>query len=138
GAWLNQEAGWYENALEDYERVLQLEPRNSDAFRGMGSVYGAMNAPDKAVAAYRQAVDLDPPHYMPYAELGVYYYRHSQYLPAAAEFRKAIEHAPGVAQPYLNLGAALSDLGNDAEAEPYVRASLKLKENASGYNSLGA
>jgi len=138
GGRLNEEFGRYEKALENYQRVLVLEPQSLEALLGMGQVYSATNSPQQAVLAYRKAIDLDPAFYLPYEELGVFYYYRSQYADAAEQFRKAIERAPGVAQPYMNLGAALNDLGRDNDAEQAVRASLKLKETANGYNSLGA
>src|SRR5260370_7350217 len=50
----------------------------------------------------------------------------------------SIERAPGVCEEYANLGAALDDLGRDAEAEKALLTSLKLHETARALNNMGA
>ena len=135
---LNQEASRYEAALEDYRRVQEREPRNADALCRIASLYDAMDMPDKAIAAYREAIALEPGYYFPHSELGVLYYYRGKYEEAAQEFRNTIARASGAVQPYINLGAAMSDLGRDAEAEQALLLSLKIKETGGAFNSLGA
>ena len=55
---LNQTTGMYEKALEDYQRVQELEPSNIDALLRLASVYDNLDMSDKAVAAYRKAIGL--------------------------------------------------------------------------------
>lgn len=135
---LNQTAGQYEKALEDYRRALDLEPRNVDAFLGIASIYDKFDMPDKAVEAYSRAINLDPGYYWPYELQGVFYYRRAKYPEAAAQFRKVIERAPGNFKPYSNLGATLMDLGRYEEAEQALMQSLKLRETAPALNNVGA
>src|SRR5262249_7010969 len=138
GGLLNQRMGRYEQALEDYRRVQELEPLNADAFLRMADVYDAMDVPDLAIRAYRRAIELEPGYYAPYQLLGISYYSRGQYEQAAAQFRNAIERGPGVVQAYVNLRAALDQLGRDSEAEKALLQSLKIKETAGALNSLGA
>jgi tetratricopeptide (TPR) repeat protein len=137
GLW-NQIAGRYDAALENYRRVQEREPRNTDALRRIAAVYDLMDMPEKAIAAYRQAIAIDPGYYAAYSELGVLYYFRGKYLDAAQEFRNTIERAPGTVQSYINLGAVMSDLGRDEEAEQALLVSLKIKETPGALNSLGA
>ena len=134
----DETAGRYEKALENYRRVLEREPRNTDALRRMASVYNAMDIPDQAIASYKQAIALEPAYYLPYSELGALYYYRGKYQEAAGQFRDAIARAPGNYKAYINLGAVLSDLGRDAEAEQALTASLRIQETAGAFNSLGA
>ncbi|MCU1235352.1 MAG: serine/threonine protein kinase with repeat [Candidatus Solibacter sp.] len=135
---LNQVAGRYEAALENYRRVQEREPRNTEALRRTAAVYDAMDMPDKAVSAYRKAIQLDPDFYAAYSELGVSYYYRGKYLEAAQAFRETIQRAPGTVQSYINLGAVMSDMGRDAEAEKALMASLRIKETHGALNSMGA
>jgi tetratricopeptide (TPR) repeat protein len=135
---LNQAAGLDEKALEDYHRVQELEPRNIDALLRIASVYDKSEMPDKAVEAYRKAIDLDPAYFEAYEELGLFYYYRGKYPEAAQEFQKAIEKAPGVVDAYTSLGSVLGDLGQYDGAERALLASLKLSENTSALNNLGA
>jgi serine/threonine protein kinase/Tfp pilus assembly protein PilF len=135
---VDETAGRYEKALESYRRVLEREPRNTDALRRMASVYNAMDMPDRAIASFKQAIALEPAYYLPYSELGALYYYRGKYQEAAEQFRGAIARAPGNFRAYINLGAVLSDLGRDAEAEEALTASLRIQETAGAFNSLGA
>jgi eukaryotic-like serine/threonine-protein kinase len=135
---LNQTAGQYEKALEDYRRVLDLEPRNVDAFLGIAGVYDKLDLPDKAVEAYNRAINLDPGYYWPYEVQGVFFYYRGRYPEAAEQFQRVIDRAPGMFKPYSNLGATLMDLGKYDEAEQALMQSLKLRETAPALNNVGA
>ena len=114
---LNETAGQYEGALDDYRRVLDREPQSVDALRSIAEVYDRLKMPSRAIAAYQKAIQLDPENYAGYHGLGVFYYYHGDYSQAAEQFQKSIERAPGLFDEYTNLGAALDDLGRDVEAE---------------------
>jgi Flp pilus assembly protein TadD len=43
--------GRYEQATEEYLRAIELDPKNSDAWRRLGKVYQTINQPDQALAA---------------------------------------------------------------------------------------
>lgn len=135
---INEHAGQYEKALEDYHRVRELEPRNVDALLRIASVYDKSNMPDKSIEAYKQAIEIDPAYFEPYEDLGEFYYYHGRYLEAAEQFQNTIDRAPGMFDAYTNLGAALDDLGRDAEAEQALTKSLQIRETARALNSLGA
>jgi superkiller protein 3 len=135
---LDRTAGRYEKALEEFRRVQEREPRNTDALRSIARVYDLMDMADKAIATYQQAIALEPAYYAAYSNLGNLYYYRGKYPEAVEQYRKTIECAPGVIQAYVNLGAALSDLGRYAEAEQALTASLPIKQTDSALNNLGA
>jgi eukaryotic-like serine/threonine-protein kinase len=135
---LNQISGQYEKALEDYRRAQELEPRNVDALLHIASIYNALDRNNDAIATYRKAIDLEPGYYRPYRNLGAFYYFRSNFAEAAAQWKQAIERAPGLVDVYNELAAALSNLGQDDEAEKALLASIDLRETADARNSLGA
>jgi eukaryotic-like serine/threonine-protein kinase len=135
---LHQTTGQYEKALEDFRRVQDLEPGNADAFLRSASVYYRLDMYNQAVEDYRKAIALEPGYYKPYQKLGAFYYYRGQYLEAAEQFQKTIDRAPGLFEAYTDLGAAMSDLGRNQEAEQALLMSLKLRETARAWNSLGA
>jgi len=135
---LNQIAGQYEKALEDYRRGQELEPKNVEALLHIASIYNALDRNNDAIATYRKAIELEPGYYRPYRKLGEYYYFRSDYAEAAAQWKQAIERAPGLADVYNELAAALTDLGRDDEAEKALLTSLSVRETADARNSLGA
>ena len=135
---LKKTEGQYEEALEDYHNVLDSEPLDEDALRGIAEVYNKLKMPSQAIAAYQKAIGLDPGYYGGYHGLGVFYYYHGDYPKAAEQFQKSVERAPGLFDEYTNLGAALDDMGRDADAEKALLTSLKLRETPRALNSMGA
>jgi eukaryotic-like serine/threonine-protein kinase len=138
GGHLNQTAGQYEKALQDYHRVQDLEPGNIDVLLKIASVYFGADMPDRAIENYRKAIALDPAYYKSYDQFGSFYYYRSNYSEAAEQFQKTIDRAPGNFVAYSNLGAALMDLGNFDEAEAALLKSLELRETAPALNNMGA
>jgi tetratricopeptide (TPR) repeat protein len=135
---LNQIAGQYEKALEDYRRAQELEPKNVDALLHIASIYNNLDRNNDAIAAYQKAIELEPGYYRPYRKLGEFYYFRSNYAEAAEQWKKAIERAPGLVDVYRELAAALTDLGREDEAEKALLTSISLRETADALNSLGA
>ncbi len=135
---LETTVGRYENALEFYRRVQELEPRNTAAYIRLGIVYEASQMTDRAVQAYRQAMELDPAYYYPYSSLGTLYYNHGNYPEAAQQFQMAIDRAPGLLLLRTNLGAVLDSLDRRDEAEKVFLDSLTIRPTPLALNSLGA
>ena len=135
---LKETASQYEQALIDYRRVLDLEPRNVDALRRMALVYDRLDMPSEAIQTYQKAIELDPGYYGGYHGLGVFYFFRSKYREAAEQFQKAIDRAPGLFDEYADLGATLLELGRDAEAEQAFLTSLKLRQTSPALNNMGA
>jgi tetratricopeptide (TPR) repeat protein len=138
GGLLSQAEGQDQKALEEYSRVLELEPRNVEAFLRIAIAYDKFEMPEKATEAYRKAIDLDPGYFEPYEELGLFFYYRGRYPEAAEQFQKAIERAPGVVDAHTSLGGVLCDLGRYEEAEDALLASLRIRETAAALNDLGA
>jgi serine/threonine protein kinase/Tfp pilus assembly protein PilF len=135
---LDQTAGRYQKALEEYRWVQEREPRNTDALRNIARVYDLMDMPDRAIATYQQAIALEPAYYAAYSDLAYLYYFRGKYPDAAEQYRNTIARAPGAVQAYINLGAVMIDLGRYGEAEQALTASLRIKETESALNNLGA
>lgn len=136
--WMKETTSQYEKALEDYRRVVELEPHNEEAFRRIAGIYAKLDVPSEAIAAYQKAIELDPGYYAGYHGLGVFYFYRGKYQQAAEQFQKSIDRAPGLYHEYTNLGAALDELGRDDEAEKALLTSLKLRETPRALNSMGA
>ena len=65
-AWLSSKAydahvaEQYEVALGRYTQIIQLDPSNAWAYLNRGSVYQAMEQPEKAIADLEKAREIDP------------------------------------------------------------------------------
>ena len=131
------ENGQYLTALQDYQRVQELEPRNIDALLDLGATYEALKEPDHALAAYRKAEELDPEYYDSYNALGGFYLQNGQYSEAVDQFQKMVQRAPQLSDSYSSLAAALLSLRRYSEAEDALKKSLSLQETARALNNLG-
>jgi tetratricopeptide (TPR) repeat protein len=135
---LKAEGGWYEQALSEYGRAVELDPSNGDVYRRLGMVYDATNQPEKALAAYRRAVELDPGYYRNRQGLANFYRERGDYAEAAIHFRKTVELVPDEPNAHFLLGKVLQDMGSFAEAEKELRTAIALGETPTALNTLGA
>ena len=70
--------GKNQEAIEQFERALELDPVSSEAYRGMARAYEALGDKenlDKAEATYLKAIQLKPGYWAGYSNLGRFYYR---------------------------------------------------------------
>jgi tetratricopeptide (TPR) repeat protein len=48
------------NAIADFDRAIQLNPKYVDAFNNRGFAYNTKGEYDRAIADYNQAIQLNP------------------------------------------------------------------------------
>lgn len=130
--------GKYGLAQQDYERALELQPRNVEAFLQLAHVFDIQEMPDRAIDYYRKAIALDPAYYQSYASFGAFYYGRGRYQQAEEQFRKQVQQSPGGSDGYSNLGGILSAEGKYAECAKVLEAGLKISETPRMLNNLGA
>lgn len=135
--YLNQTTGQYARALEDYQRVLEVDPNNIIALLRRCAIYDTQNLTDKAIENCQKAISTDPGNFLPHQQLGSLYFYHGKYQLAIEQFQKAVEIDPQAAATYVNLGAALDESGKRAEGEQALLQSLQIRESARALNSLG-
>ena len=135
---VQQGRGAYEDAVQQFERAIALEPLNSEAFRELARTYQFLNDTLKAEATYRQAIQLNPGYWAGYNSLGVYYYRRQRLEMAVAEFQRATDFAPENVRLLDNVGGIYFLLGRWEEARTYFERSIALDpEDAFAYSNLG-
>lgn len=131
--------GNYPSALQDYQRVEEIEPGNAKAWVGSGFAYELQGMLDKAMTDYRRAISIDPNYYLPYEYLGALYFQRGEYDKAVKLYKQDIEQAPNRADAYGSLGAAYTAQFNYAEAESAYKTMLHLGgPNAATLNNIGA
>jgi tetratricopeptide (TPR) repeat protein len=52
----------YDQAIEWYERALELDPKNVNAHTDLGTAYFYTGRPKEALREYRKSLDLNPRH----------------------------------------------------------------------------
>ena len=112
-----------ENAIEQFNIAIELEPDYAEAYSGLAAVYGVItgyqaepdpNAFDKAKAFAEKAIELNPELAEPYAVLGLYYRStRPSNAPLSEEYLdRAIQMAPNDANIHLWQGTTRMIMGH--------------------------
>ena len=131
------DAGRYELAASEFRRAIELDPKNSDAYRRLGMNYEANNQFEDALAAYRQAVEKGPENYRTYTQLGAFLGSQSKYREAVEYYQKALNLVPDEPDAHFALGSAYMNLGSYGEAESQLRLAISLQETTRALHTLG-
>jgi len=137
---IHDSGGKYDLALQEFQRSLQLDPRNADSLIGLAGSYENAGRVADAEAAFKKAIVLRPDNWDGYNGLGVFYDRHSRYDEAITQLRHAIDLTPDNARVYLNLAAVYIDSGDTKrfpEAERVLKKSIELSPSYPAYANLG-
>jgi serine/threonine protein kinase/Flp pilus assembly protein TadD len=132
--------GKNQEAIEHFERALELDPVNSDAYRGMARAYEALGDKenlDKAEATYLKGIQLKPSYWAGYSNLGRFYYRLGNKESAAQQFKQAIALTPDNFRAYASLGAIYYHMERFEEAQAMYEQSLRIQANLPAYQNLG-
>jgi eukaryotic-like serine/threonine-protein kinase len=134
---LRANAGSYEQAEAEYQRAIELEPSNGDAYRRLGQVYERNNRLDQALAAYQKAIELDPNNFKTYQDLGSYYRQRGDLPQAARLFEKCVALAPDEPDTHYILGTVYMDQNRFSDAERELRSAIALQPTPAALNNLG-
>ena len=130
--------GRTELALTDFQKALDRDPRNPEAYRERGVALERLGKWDVAEASYRRAVELQPWSWSAYNYLGAFLIDRGRLGEAEAAFRKALEIAPDNARVWSNLGGALFYADRPADAEAAWKHALELRPGGAAAANLAA
>jgi tetratricopeptide (TPR) repeat protein len=123
---LNQRTGSYSEAITSYQRVLELDPQNQDAYLGLGNAFDALGRTAEAEQAFHHAIEIRPSCWNCYNLLGAFLNKHSRYREAAEAWQKVTELAPDNVWGYMNVGAVYFNMGQFENAEKYFQRGARI------------
>jgi serine/threonine protein kinase/tetratricopeptide (TPR) repeat protein len=132
--------GNHELAIEEFQRAIDLDPRNAEAVAGIASSSEEAGHFADAEAGYIKASALRPDDWMGYNTLGNFYDARHRSRDAIAQYKKALKLTPDNSGLYTNLGAAYIDLDDPkmlGEAEEALKHSLSIDPTYGAYANLG-
>jgi tetratricopeptide (TPR) repeat protein len=135
---LAQQYGRYEDAIRDFDRVAELNPTDSEAWRRLAIAYEHANRADDVAATYERALKAQPDYYRHYLSFGNFYLSRGQFDRAEAQYRKVTQVAPGLPGGHTNLGLALMQQGRFQDAEVSLLAALDIRESSGLLLNIGA
>ena len=106
-----QAQGKLDQALQAYDRSIQLKPDDAKTYHNRGLTLKALGRLQEAVQSYEKAIQLQPDFAQAYYNLGIALQQLEQLALAAASFTMAIRLKPDFAEAYINRGNAEINLG---------------------------
>ena len=101
---VNTQKNSYDNAIDDYDESIKLNPDFADAYYHRGWAYGEKRDYDSAIASHSKAIELRPDYAYAYYHRGWAYGEKRDYDSAIANHTKAIELSPDYAYAYYSRG----------------------------------
>ena len=127
----------YDNAIEAYQKAVEINPKDDEAYNNMGSAYNHKKEYDNAIEAYQKAVEINPKRDEAYYNIGVAYGKKQEYDNAIEAYQKAVEINPKKDGAYNNMGIAYYHLGEfDKVIDAYVKALNINPQNSGAYTGL--
>jgi serine/threonine-protein kinase len=129
--------GSYEQAAQEFERELKIDPTSDSAYRGLAYAYEKLGKADDAERTYLSAIKARPRYWAGYSWLGVFLVDQGRYAESLEMFAKVNELAPDNIRGYNNRGGIYVLTGRFAEAETVLKKSLNIRPTADAYLNLG-
>jgi tetratricopeptide (TPR) repeat protein len=129
----SQKTGRYEASAATWRKVLELNPDDELAHRGLGTALlmtghreeSGIHFQKASEIKLRAAIEADPTSARGFNDLGVLLVQTGRAEEAVAQFRKAAELKPDFAEGRANLGGALAKVGRLDEALVELRKALE-------------
>jgi len=98
--------GDYDDAIEDLNQAIALNPKYSVTYFNRGAAYKAKGNYKYAIEDFSQAITLNPQDFEAYYRRGISYYYQNDYNHAIEDFTHVIKLNPTYSEVYYNLGIA--------------------------------
>ncbi len=130
--------GRSDEAIREYQTVLQTQPTNTLALLNLGGDLYKNNDPDEATTEYQEVIRLEPNNDKARNDLGIIFFRQGRLDDAINEFREAVRLAPDNPSAHNSLAAALFTQGQADAALPEFQEAVRLKPDyAEAHFNLG-
>jgi len=122
--------GKYDNALENYNMAVYLEPENDRLRRNRALfLYTALGDFTQALTDYNRAIEIDPLNYENFQQRGVCYAHQGLFEQALDDLNTAISLNDGVVENFTFRGTMLFYMGRHEEAMEDFDTAVRLDSN---------
>ncbi len=123
----------FDQAVEAYQKALELRPFYADAHVGLGDARAAKGEVDAAIASYQKALLYNPGNPKVHMSLGkIYYGEKGLYYESVNSYQKAIDLDPQFLDARMGLGEVYEDKGLYQEAIREYRKVVELDPQHTG------
>ena len=128
----------YEEAIEAYEKAIEINPKYNDAWFNKGFDLGKLKRYEEAIEAYEKAIEINPKDNDAWYNKGFRLARLKRYEEAIEAYEKAIEINPKDDKAWLNKGFCLGKLRRYEEAIEVSEKAIEINpKEALGYSNIG-
>ena len=120
------ESGNYKEALNAYNKMIELDPQYAGAYVTRGLAYHNLGNRQQAINDYNKAIQLNPQDDAAYKYRGLSYAMLGNHQQAINDYSKAIELGPKDARAYYSRGISYLLLKNKQKAIEDVKTAAKL------------
>jgi len=106
------ETGYYSKAIENYNKVIELDPSYIKAYYNRGLVKQKLGLHDQAIKDFTKIIQLKSDYIQAYFERGNAYFDKGLYKEAIEDYSKNLEVNPNDSQSLFNRGLAHKKLKN--------------------------
>ena len=99
----------YRQAIKEFQKALQIEPYNVQAYYKLATTYNSMGQPQQAITYLKKIIEIKPNDANAHSSIAFTYSFLGQFREARECFEKAIQIDPNFAQAYFGLGLAYLD-----------------------------
>ncbi|HUE74619.1 MAG TPA: tetratricopeptide repeat protein [Pirellulaceae bacterium] len=109
-------------AQAEYEKAIQVEPKNLTALVSLARLQDRQGNPDQAIVTYQKAIKAHPKSALVHNDLGLCYARKRDLASAVAMLHKAVEAEPSKPNYRNNLATVLVEAGRTDDALKHLQA----------------
>jgi len=120
------EEGRYDQALEDFSRALEIDPKNYKTYSNRALVYIEKDMLDQALIDLNTAISIKPTYAGLFNNRGLVYLYSKRYAPAKEDFSTALRLNPAYKEPLINRGVIFLHEGKTEQAMDDFRGVLKI------------
>ena len=120
--------GAYAQAIEAFQKAVEIKPDNHEAWNNMGVAYEKQSDYTKAIEAYQKAVEIKPDLHEAWTNMGLVYEKQGNYSKAIEAYQKAlaINEASGA---LTGLGWLYFILKDKDNAKQYFEREVQVNED---------
>jgi|GEM_PF-4754349 len=128
----------YERAEECYDKALNMDPKNEEAWNNKGFLYFTQGKFENALYCYERAIDINPSYRQAWYNKGYTYHAMGNLSKAIYNYWMALRIDSNDEVAWNNMGNALYNLGKYMESIPYFMKSVKINSNYEiAWNNIG-
>ena len=121
--------GLFKQAMMNYQKVLELNPKHTDALNNLGMILYEQGKFPEAVESYQKAVDIEPDFADAHYNLGNSLKKMGDLRKAVESYRASLAINPNDAEVLSDCGNALKDYGEFEQAIGCYIKVLKINPN---------